>query len=217
MDRWHNLLEVSAEEDSCAVVVSLGHALSKGRAGEVPSASAFQLSIKGLQRSHRKRGGNHVGAHQHYEIMRAFFCVSRPSEFLLVQRSQRDMVRIIGLLGKLVLDEFLQSWSAHLRDNQRTLVTPRHFRRHGEDNLITQILAEQMDLLNGLLEGLATFAAAAALPPVAQHLTLTQLLLKELIGLVDGVTKVGNPSVEHGVRGQQRKHIALVAQSRQRD
>src|SRR5437762_903137 len=93
--RWHNLLEVGAEENSCSILVCLCHSLSERCAPKSAGASAFELRIKALQCGHRKRGNNQIRTHQNYEIVRPLFAVTRGGKLLLVEGPQRAVISIV--------------------------------------------------------------------------------------------------------------------------
>ncbi len=59
-------------------------------------------------------------------------------------------------------------------------------------NFVTQILAEIVDIVDDLIEFGTIVSSPRLLPPLAQHRGLLQLLLKKFVGLLYGVTQVGD-------------------------
>ncbi len=58
---------------------------------------------------------------------------------------------------------------------------------------------------------------AALVPPVLQNFALRKLLLEDLIGLLERVSKIGNSDVKDGIRRQQGKYFAFIPRTGRRD
>src|SRR5438874_4320082 len=102
--------------------------------------------------------------------------------------------------------KFAQSCLRNFR-HRNHIGLPSCKRRSTEDNLFAYKRAETMNNADGFIEvGIPLFRAwPTLLPPFAQNCALRQLLLKELTGLLQRLTIIGNADVYQGSIGHERE------------
>ena len=69
-------------------------------------------------------------------------------------------------------------------------------------NLVDQLLG------SGMLVRLSAFV-----PPILQHCALRKLLLEDLVGLLQRISKIGDADIEDCIRRQQRQDFAFIART----
>ena len=84
-------------------------------------------------------------------------------------------------------------------------------------HFVAQVLAYGLNLPDQLFGSRMLIRVAALVPPVLQNFALRKLLLEDLIGLLERVSKIGNADVKDGVRRQQGKDFAFVPRTGRRD
>src|SRR5215475_3093093 len=85
-------------------------------------------------------------------------------------------------------------------------------RRRAEHDLIANVCAEPVKDLDDLVEARSflTCARTTLLPPLPQHSTLRKLLLKQLIGLLQCFSIIGNTSIDDCPVGDKVEQMRLI-------
>src|SRR5690349_20962970 len=117
----------------------------------------------------------------------------------------------------MILQEVLQALLAHFCQEQRAALAERRAASDGDHHLVAQVLADGLDLANQLLGSRMQIRVATSVPPILENFALGELLLKDLIGLLQGIAEIGDADVVNGIRGKQGKDLALIARTWSRD